>query len=289
MKPERFYSPHLVLNEVGLPPGAEWNPPPSPWSFIFVSSGVGYWLHPRLNQELPAGTASVLSERAQGCIRASQLEALVLDYYCLEPDKLSGLVTLAEQRFLQEARVDERFSARFFSPDSSISARFAELKPKLAISKIRARVHLLLLFIETFGDDLQQLPLDARPNPDARERLLHLFRQTSASELLEMDFSELVQRANCTPRHFSRLFNEIVGMSFREKQAETRMQRARELLATTEAKIVDVALESGYQSLSLFNLMFKRRFGLSPGKWREQLKNRSLRRKAPERLQVLRA
>jgi AraC-like DNA-binding protein len=289
MKPDRLYSPHLVLNEVCLPPGGEWNPPLSPWSFIFVSSGVGYWLHPRLNQELPVGTAIVLSDRAKGYIRASQLEALVLHYYRLEPAKLSGLVTLAEQRFLQEATAEERFSARFFSPDCPTSAAFGELRPKLNESNIRTRLQLLLLFIETFGDELQQLPVETHPNPDARERLLQLFKETSASELLEMNLSELVQRTNCTHRHFSRLFNEIVGMSFREKQSEMRLQRARELLATTEAKIVDVALESGYQSLSLFNLMFKRRFGLSPGKWREQLKTRAVRRKTSERLQVLRA
>lgn len=62
---------------------------------------------------------------------------------------------------------------------------------------------------------------------------------------------------------------EVVGVSFRDKQTELRLSRARELLATTKGKIVDVALESGYQSLSLFNLMFSRRFGMSPGRWRQ--------------------
>jgi AraC-like DNA-binding protein len=34
--------------------------------------------------------------------------------------------------------------------------------------------------------------------------------------------------------------------------------------------VVEVALESGYKSLSLFNLMFTRRFGTSPGRWRQR-------------------
>jgi AraC-like DNA-binding protein len=34
-----------------------------------------------------------------------------------------------------------------------------------------------------------------------------------------------------------------------------------------------VALKSGYKSLSLFNLMFTRRFGTSPGKWRQKHTN----------------
>src|SRR5205085_1049955 len=94
--------------------------------------------------------------------------------------------------------------------------------------------------------------------------------KTPSSELLEMSFNELAQMTRCTSRHLSRIFQEIVGQSFRDKRAEIRLARARELLATSDSKVVDVALESGYKSLSLFNLMFSRRFGTSPGKWREK-------------------
>ena len=77
----------------------------------------------------------------------------------------------------------------------------------------------------------------------------------------------------CTPRHLSRIFQQVVGSSFRDKHTELRLARARELLATTESKVVDVAMESGYQSLSLFNQMFTRRFGMSPGRWRQSYRN----------------
>ncbi|HWF19415.1 MAG TPA: helix-turn-helix transcriptional regulator [Verrucomicrobiae bacterium] len=82
--------------------------------------------------------------------------------------------------------------------------------------------------------------------------------------------SDSRKKTHCTARHLSRIFHELAGMSFRDKRAELRLARARELLATTNSKVVDVALESGYKSLSLFNLMFARRFGMSPGKWRKQ-------------------
>jgi AraC-like DNA-binding protein len=32
--------------------------------------------------------------------------------------------------------------------------------------------------------------------------------------------------------------------------------------------VVDIALASGYRSLSLFNSLFKKRFGISPSRWR---------------------
>jgi AraC-like DNA-binding protein len=59
-------------------------------------------------------------------------------------------------------------------------------------------------------------------------------------------------------------------MSFRAKRAEIRLGRARELLATGNSKMVHIALESGYKSLSSFNLMFSRQFGISPGRWRQK-------------------
>jgi AraC-like DNA-binding protein len=98
-----------------------------------------------------------------------------------------------------------------------------------------------------------------------------------------------VQEMCCTPRHFSRTFHEVVGTSFRDKQAEVRLRRAKELLATTQSKVLEVALESGYQSLSLFNLMFKKHTGVTPGQWRAQTRTRKSDRKTVSPLQALRA
>jgi two-component system response regulator YesN len=78
----------------------------------------------------------------------------------------------------------------------------------------------------------------------------------------------------------SRIFLETVGMSFRQKQAEVRLARARELLQTTNSKIYEVAVESGYPSVSLFNFMFRKRFGVTPAKWRKQLNSRKAARPA---------
>ena len=48
------------------------------------------------------------------------------------------------------------------------------------------------------------------------------------------------------------------------------MQRAQQLLVESEDKIINVALESGYRHLGLFNAMFKKRFGVTPSQWRQQ-------------------
>ena len=165
----------------------------------------------------------------------------------------------------------DQFAVQHFPHTAAISEKFRAISEHVDDSGFFLRWHLLDLFAQAFGEELTKNP-DAEPPPDARARLLKMLNQLPASDLLMLDFGELVRQMGCTPRHLSRVFREVVGMSFREKQAQVRLRRAQELLATTQPKVVEVALESGYQSLSLFNLMFKRRFGVSPALWRERVR-----------------
>jgi AraC-like DNA-binding protein len=276
-KLDRSYEPHLAVRELFLPQEVEWAPRFPGWSLCQVGSGRGYWLHPQLNQELESGTVLLLSAQAPGTIRASQLGGgLSLFFFNVEPDRLTGLIALSEQLVFSTAAVRERVPLQILPPHSPVATKMKELCVDPNRSGCLFRLQLLQLFIEAFGNELK-LEESGPEASDAKERLREFLKQTPAADLLHMNFSELVQITRCTPRHLSRIFHEVVGMSFRDKHAELRLVRARELLATTESKVVDVALESGFQSLSLFNLMFKRRFGTSPGKWRQKRRGSKVR------------
>ena len=170
---------------------------------------------------------------------------------------------------------------RVLPANSQVADRLRELSSEKARNTLPARVQLLQLFLELFGAEFHQPQADGAGVLDARDRLRHLLNQTPVAELLELSFSRLVSQARCSPRHVSRLFTELVGVSFREKQAELRLARACDLLGTTDSKVAEVALESGYQSTSLFSAMFKQRFGTSPAKWRAQLKGNGRRPAKP--------
>ena len=245
---------------------------------IWIQAGAGYWLQPHSNHELQAGTSLLLPPESQGAIRASQVSELSLRFFRVEPGRLSGLLTLNEQQFFARAATEENVQ-RSFEPDGPVSLRLTKLCAPSKRDDAHLRLKLLETFIDAFGNRLSQVATPEEPAADATQRLKEFLERTPAAELLNLGFPELAQMTRCTPRHLSRIFHETVGMSFRDKQAELRLARARELLATSESKVVDISLESGYQSLSLFNSMFKRRFGLSPGKWRQQLKERKISRK----------
>ncbi len=181
---------------------------------------------------------------------------------------------MGDQRLLEKAAADEKLSMRVLPPQASFSDHIKRLGAPETGNTFPTRTQLLLLFLEAFGGNFEQPEVESAAGLDAGMRLRQMLNQMPISELIEISFSELVSQAGCSPRHVSRLFTEMVGMSFREKQVELRLARACELLATTDSKVVDVALESGYQSTSLFNLMFKQRFSISPAKWRDRVQRR---------------
>jgi AraC-like DNA-binding protein len=290
MKPRLSFEPHLIVKEIVIPPGNEWIVQSSGWSFLHVTGGAGYWLHPRINHDLITGSVMVVSEHAKGTIRASQLGHARIHYFRLQPERLTGLVTLGEQQFLHRAAGQDRLTARLFAPSAPISMKFKSLCEKLnGDGTLVLRFELLTLFIDAFAEELAGLKMAGETSSDAKARLVKLLNETPASDLLDLSFADLVRETRCTPRHLSRIFHQVVGMSFREKQAQVRLLRAQELLATTESKVVEVALESGYQSLSLFNLMFKRRFGTTPARWRDQSRDNNLPKRLAHRPAILRA
>jgi AraC-like DNA-binding protein len=231
----------------------------------------------------------VVSDQTSGCFRASQIGGAVLHYFNVQPERLTGLITLGDQHFMQNAARQDRFAFRIIPSTDTASHRYREIHDNRNGNTFPLRLQLLDVFIQTFGDQFANHKWAVIEKDDAKERLTKLLEQRAIAELLEMNLVELAQELRCTPRHLSRTFHQVVGMSFREKQAELRLIRAQELLATTQSKVLEVALESGYQSVSLFNLMFKRRFGVSPGKWREQLKSYKPCRRLVNRLQLVRA
>jgi AraC-like DNA-binding protein len=275
MKVERTFDQHLVVRQLSLHPGSEWAPKPPGWSVAHLASGTGYWIHPRLNRELAAGSVVILSPMTQGAIRASQIGEASIQFFNIAPERLTDVVTLGEQKALEEAAGKAELSCRFFPPEDPVSVEFRELFGKRGASGLHLRLQLVMLFFEGISGDLilEQVEPEGR---STKEQLEAFLLRMPAECLLRLEFTGLARQIGCSPRHLSRTFTEVVGTSFREKQAEIRLARAQELLATTESKVCEVAPESGYQSVSLFNMMFKRHFGVSPGRWRRGLKSRQV-------------
>jgi Response regulator containing CheY-like receiver domain and AraC-type DNA-binding domain len=68
--------------------------------------------------------------------------------------------------------------------------------------------------------------------------------------------------------HFSNLFAKITGENFIDYLTKLRIEKAKELLSTTNLKIYEIGLQVGYTSIEHFSRVFKKITGISPNSYR---------------------
>lgn len=84
------------------------------------------------------------------------------------------------------------------------------------------------------------------------------------------DICRLADVCHLSPVQFRRHFKELMRQTPSSYIRMIQLQKACELLYSTEKNILDIALESGFQSLSSFNRTFGSLYGKSPGHWRNE-------------------
>jgi AraC-like DNA-binding protein len=265
------YAPQLQVQAFSLGAGEEWKLPAPGWSLIQVGSGSGYWLQGQSKRELETGAVVLAPGEVRGRVLASCLNGMLLQFFSVVPERLTGLITQGEQDSFKQTAGRREFY-RVLEARDPISQKMTELCGRPPRGGLLFRLILLQLLVEALGKDLHTVQAEP-PQVDVKDRLRQFLQETPTGALLEIEFSELARVLHCTPRHLSRVFYHVTGTSFREKRVEIRLARARELLATSQTKVVEVAYKSGFKSLSLFNRLFTRRFGISPGRWRQKNEN----------------
>jgi transcriptional regulator GlxA family with amidase domain len=77
-------------------------------------------------------------------------------------------------------------------------------------------------------------------------------------------------RAACfSRRQFHRLMVQVLGETPGTRQRRLRADRAAWLLLTSRATVLDIALETGWESHETFTRAFRTRFGVTPSTFRK--------------------
>ncbi|MNG12783.1 HTH-type transcriptional activator Btr [compost metagenome] len=69
--------------------------------------------------------------------------------------------------------------------------------------------------------------------------------------------------------YFSQAFKEYTGESFVHYLKRLRIERARELLATTDFKVYEISEKAGFENVKHFSRVFKEMEGVSPQEYRD--------------------
>jgi len=153
-------------------------------------------------------------------------------------------------------------------PLRSLSAAVASVQAGLASSDFDWEE----LSLRIAGQALQlanRLPQHHRAGDLAAEaRVTRVVRRIENGAADRLTISSLAREAKLSPYHFLRIFGRITGLTPHQYLLRARLRGAALRLVSTQQKVLDIALDSGFGDVSNFNRAFRVEFGMSPLKYR---------------------
>ena len=190
---------------------------------------------------------------------------------------------------LLESSIPDFCTTRFFVPLASGTIRFPVHLP--ASDPV---VPLLLESFETVRKAFLEKPFGYEL--EIKAQLLHLFfllyshvpyqktdqSHTDITDKLKMVLQfiqehyqssvtvrELADLCHFSEYHFMRFFKRHMNMTCIEYLNQYRLEMASRQLAETNLSVTSIALESGFNNISYFNRVFKKKFGVTPKEYRK--------------------
>lgn len=90
----------------------------------------------------------------------------------------------------------------------------------------------------------------------------------------ELDMDAVSRNVHLNPDYLTRLFRKATGESVSKYIVKQRVEKAQQLLKTTNQPISEVAFQVGYYNYTSFNRIFTKSIGVSPQAYRQNCRNR---------------
>ncbi len=87
----------------------------------------------------------------------------------------------------------------------------------------------------------------------------------------ELSLQQVAGAVNTSAFYFCKVFKQATGLTFTDYLARVRIEKVKNLLLNPHKRISEAAYETGFQSLSQFNRVFRRVTGQAPTTWRAKL------------------
>ena len=133
-----------------------------------------------------------------------------------------------------------------------------------------AVLRLLTIFAQHLSSLSNQLMVAAREaEPPMVTRAKVYIAEKHAEEI---SLREVASAVNTSAFYFCKMFKQATGLTFTDYLARLRVEKVKNLLQNPNKRISEAAFETGFQSLSQFNRVFRKIAGESPTVWREKMR-----------------
>ncbi|MBO5303009.1 MAG: helix-turn-helix transcriptional regulator [Lachnospiraceae bacterium] len=105
--------------------------------------------------------------------------------------------------------------------------------------------------------------------PRALDKMKQIIKYIECNYMKKISIADIADAVGLSQSHFMKYFKNTMGTSFIDYLNEYRLTMASRLLYTSDSSILDIAGEVGFDNLSYFNRLFKKRFGTTPSNYRK--------------------
>lgn len=196
---------------------------------------------------------------------------------------LSCLVTPADKLLDEPGQTRGQavcFFEKLYPHDEAITPVVREIRSLVRSGSadhgwLEEEFHLLLerlLYVHrSLQHEIEKVPAVRRSTRIETYRRLHRARDFMASSLRRrLTLAEIAEVACLSPHHFLRQFKHTFRASPHQYLTGLRLKKAQELLLESDHSVTHVCLEVGFESLGSFSSLFRRRFGCSPRRFRQE-------------------
>jgi len=182
----------------------------------------------------------------------------------------------------------ERIAADAGVPRGARSFRMSRVPPASELSRFVARASVGLVRDTSAADDLAweetalgiaaaAIRISSQASLVGGDVSAHtLARVTDSVRMIDRDpgarwtLSRLAEAARLSPYHYLRTFTRLTGVTPHQFVLRTRLRAAAIRLAADDAKVIEIALESGFNDVSNFNRAFREEIGVAPREYRRR-------------------
>lgn len=170
---------------------------------------------------------------------------------------------------------DRRFRAGKLPPVRALSPLVARAALGVAgMTELAWEEFAIDLAAETLAVDAGRASVDRIPPASAIRRVTESVRMIERDPAARITLGRLARDAGQSPFHYLRIFERLTGVTPHQFILRMRLRNAAARLATEDARVIDIALDCGFNDISSFNRAFRAEFGLSPGGYRLQATRR---------------
>lgn len=255
------------------------------FDFPMLHTHKDYWEFSILTE---GSIHNILNEKKETYQENTVFFATTDDVHCLKSNTTGNLryinIAIKEAYLLQLLNFlsptfaqDLREGPRAFPLPSSTIYKIENLLYKINLLKrnqLKTRNDLLnsalLLIIQHLFSSKINI-LDEYPTADLTWKQ-HLSDIMQNPNFLSYTVNDLCENLGYSRMQLNRLFKTHFNKTPHEYLTAYRLRYAKSLLRSTDMKILDIAMSTGYSTLSQFQLNFKKYFGITPAQYRKNTK-----------------